>query len=297
VKVAFYTYPEWAFGSIHEALCREFYKHGVLAHIIDWNRQYSDRDIESFSNLYDVFVTVPGSAVTLLKQKFKVPDNKIVAIAHGNFDVEYGLQEGQCFDSFKGYAVVGNSVREFSKAMGIDKDPRVLYNGVHFDMFYRKAPTEISVLGYGGTLSYQSFNKSTEIKRGHLAVTVAERTGLKFMPVESRHFLTMPAYYESVSCVLLTSCEESFGLPMVEAAASGRLPIGTNVGVLKEYPDLGLVMPVESDMFVDEASRAILDRLKHPEVYRRECLKSQEFVRCNFDWSVVGSHWVEAICG
>jgi hypothetical protein len=296
VKVAFYTYPEWAFGTIHEALCRELYKYGVIAHIIDWNREYSERDFESFATLYDVFVTVPGSAVSLLKQRCGLTDDRIVVIAHGKYDVEYGLQQGQSFNSFKGYAVVGNSVREFSQSLGVTREPKVLRNGVHFDMFYREATASLSTLGYGGAMSYNSFDQKTEIKRGWLAADVAERTGLAFSPVANRHYLTMPSYYESVSCVLMTSSEESFGLPMIEAAAAGRLPVGTEAGIFKDCPDAGIVLPVEAQQFTEGASKAILERLTDPELCRNDCLKFQEYARYNFDWSIVAPAWIDVIC-
>lgn len=296
MKVAFYTYPEWAFGAIHEALCREFYKHGVLAHIIDWNRQYSEKDFESFANLYDVFVTVPGSAVSLLKQRCGLSDDRIVVIAHGKYDIEYGIQQGQSFDSFRNYAVVGKFVKDFSKSLGVLREPKVLRNGVHFDMFYRGIPPSLTTLGYGGTMSYRSFDQKTEIKRGWLAAKIAEQVELSFEPSGNRHYLTMPSYYESVSAVIMTSSEESFGLPIIEAAAAGRLPIGTEVGILRECPDAGLVFPVEAQVFEEGATKAIVERLRDSELYRQDCLRFQEYTRFNFDWSVVAPAWVDAIC-
>lgn len=296
MKVAFYTYPEWAFGAIHEALCREFYKLGVLAYIIDWNRQFSPLEINSISNQFDVFVTVPGNSVTSLVNNFHVPYEKIVAIAHGKYDIEFGLSQGNDFSRFRNYAVVGRSIKDFSREIGVTREPRVLKNGVHFDLFYREVLPFLSNLGYAGTFTHHSFDKKTEIKRGYLAQEVANRVGMAFQPVTPRHYLTMPSYYESVSCVLMTSCEESFGLPMIEAAASGRLPIGTKVGVMKEYPEVGVVLPIEPQQFADGATQAILDRLVHPELYRSDCLKFQEYVRYNFDWSVVSPEWVNTIC-
>ena len=294
-KVAFYTYPEWAFGSIHEALCREFYNHGVLAHIIDWNRPYSAQDLESFVKQYDTFVTVPGNAITLLNTCFNVPNEKIIAIAHGRYDLEYGIKENNRYDDLKGFGVIGHPLKAFSRELGISREPVILHNGVHFDLFYSEPPLSLSTLGYGGVISYPSFDKSREIKRGYLAKEVSEKTGLPLKLVEPRNFLTMPSFYKQVDCTLLTSSEESWGLPMIETAASGRLPMGTCVGVFQIFDGFGRALPIDGREFVRSASEELNRLVKDPETFNKECRRAQEFVRYSLDWKFVIDDWLRLV--
>jgi len=50
-RIAFFTYNEWAFGSIHKALIKELYKNGIDANIIDWNIPYTSITSGTFNEM------------------------------------------------------------------------------------------------------------------------------------------------------------------------------------------------------------------------------------------------------
>lgn len=90
-RIAFFTYPEWAFGAIHYGLCKELYKYGIDADVIDWTRCYTLDEFKEFNDLYDLFVTTPCTGLQGLINNYKIPPSKIVSIAHGIRDVRIGL--------------------------------------------------------------------------------------------------------------------------------------------------------------------------------------------------------------
>jgi glycosyltransferase involved in cell wall biosynthesis len=105
----------------------------------------------------------------------------------------------------------------------------------------------------------------------------------------------MVGYYKGVDSVIMSSTEEACGLPMLEAAAAGRLCIGTPVGYFAEngLKGGGIQVSLEENQFVNEVS-AILNYYKNnPDQYRRKCLDIQEYARYNYDWSKVIDQWIE----
>jgi len=235
LRVAFYMHNDWALGSIHKALIKEFYKRGIDSNIIDWNVKYSKEEFLAFIDIYDVFVTLPGSSATSLLT-CGVPYNKIIAIAHGRYDIQHGLSQGNDFKAFRGYGGVSQDLAIFSKSCDIDRNMTIVRNGINFNEFYRPTATELNVIGYAGVVKQSNhFANIKDWKRGHLVASVAEQTHTKLYVPSKRTHLAMSAYYENIDCLMVSSTEqESCGLPLLEAAAAGRLPISTLTGINRD---------------------------------------------------------------
>ena len=92
-------------GPFIKALIKELYKNGIDSNIIDWNISYSREEFNAFMDTYDVFVTVPGNAITALLS-YGVPYSSIIAIAHGRYDIQFGLSEGNDFNALCALMVV-----------------------------------------------------------------------------------------------------------------------------------------------------------------------------------------------
>jgi glycosyltransferase involved in cell wall biosynthesis len=295
-RVAFYTYPEWAFGAIHSALCKELYKYGVLANIIDWNWQFSDQERADLEKQYDIFVTAPGNAISLLRAIFNVPYEKIIGVAHGRYDLEYGLSQGNDFDKLRKFAGVSPDLKEYSKQLGISRDMLVVRNGIHFDYFYQESARKLATIGYGGAFRYEDFKRTQDIKRGYLAQKVAETLNLPFVPSPKQTYLTMPQYYSQVDAVMVSSCQESCALPLMEAAAAGRLPISTRVGVARDFEYFpGIVLPMEEEGYVAEAVDSLSHLLVNEKEFEAKCRNAQEFAKENYDWSKVIEPWLNLL--
>lgn len=296
VKVAFYTYPEWAFGSIHNSLAKEFHRHGVLANIIDWNRDFSIDERLAIGKIYDVFITVPGNAISILVETFGVSLDRIIAVAHGRYDILSGIKEGNKFESFKQFAGVSPDLMQFAKSVGIEREMVAVKNGIDFNYFYQKESLNLGIIGYAGAISHFDFSGSKDIKRGFLARELALRTNLLLRPAPSQSYLTMPDYYSQVDCVMVTSTEESCAMPLMEAAASGRLPISTSVGIARDddyFP--GFILPFEEKEFLTEGKELVEKLAKSPNYHRAMCLMAQDYAREHYDWSKVISPWLNLL--
>lgn len=295
-NVAFFTYPEWAFGAIHNALCKELYKFGINANIIDWNRQYSYQEFQMFNEIYDVFVTVPGNAIGCL-QSYGIPYDKIIGMFHGRYDIQHGLTEGNNFSAYKALAAVSPDLVDYAKKNGIHQDIKVTYNGIHFDYFYRKPSTSLKTIGYGGAIEYVNhLDGNKDLKRGYLIKQISDALDMPVNIVSKRHYLAMPEYYQHVDCVMVSSTEESCGLPLMEGAAAGRLPISTLVGVARDYMGApGLTLPMDPKEYVAEAIE-VMDMLRGNDmVFSQLCRQAQDFARENYDWSKNIHSWVELL--
>ena len=163
-------------------------------------------------------------------------------------------------------------------------------------------------MGYGA--SYRRLNEfGVEQKRGDLVKIAVERAGLVFKPAISLpealgpHWRSamvpkekMPEYYRSVDAVIMSSLQEGGGMPPLEAAAAGRLVIGTPVGEFPRlaYEGLGILAPLNADAFVDFVVAQLIFYKEHPEEFNNRCLAGKE-AACRRDWSFVAQDWVKFI--
>ena len=107
----------------------------------------------------------------------------------------------------------------------------------------------------------------------------------------------MPNFYRNTDCVIVTSDEnEACGLPIMEAAASGRLPLSAWIGITCEFErPPGIIVPSEPDDFVQAAVEHLSELIASPAKYRLMCETAQQFARKNYNWSVVASDWAKVI--
>lgn len=294
MKVAFFIHNGWAFGSIHRALCKEFYLRGIFATIIDWTQQYTLEEFDSFNQSFDYFMTTPGNAITCLNN-MGVSNSKIIAVAHAEWDIDFGLSEGNKFDEFATYAVIAPELIDMSAHRGITRIPKLVQNGIHFEWFYQKINSSLNTIGYAAKMQTLQWDGVTERKRGYLVERVAKELGIPFRPIDNRNFLGMPAYYKTVDCVMMSSIEEACGLSMMEGAAAGKMILGTNVGCLKTNPKAGFILPFEDEDYVMQAKDLINLAVSNPHLYRDICKNNQDYAREHYDWKHVIGDWINLL--
>lgn len=297
-KVIFFTQNRWAFGSLHQGLVKELYKHGIYANLLDYTIGYSQEEFNFFIDTYDYFVTNPESIPQLMS--YQVPLNKIVAVAHAEWDIyvaardmvhnitnyydihSYGCISDKLVDMF-------NDCNPHSKA----KAKRVT-NGINFNAFYAKPSDGLQKVGFGGKMVGCNFF-GVDIKRGHLVQQAVEMASLNFVPNGTYHYLAMPGYYKTIDSIIMSSTEEAAGMPMLEAAATGRLCIGTPVGYFKHNSDEGggIKVRLDENGFLADVVEALEYYKANTEKYKQKCLDIQEYARYNYDWSKVIHQWVD----
>lgn len=293
-RIAFFTYNEWAFGSIHKALIKELYKNGIDSNIIDWNISYSREEFNAFMDTYDVFVTVPGNAITALLS-YGVPYSSIIAIAHGRYDIQFGISEGNDFNALRAYGGVSLDLSHFSQQNGINKEFHVVRNGINFDEFYRPVAEHLNVIGYSGVIEKDNPHSNIkDWKRGYLVQDIASKTDTKLLLPSKRSHLAMSAYYKDIDCLMVSSTEqESCGLPLLEAAAAGRLPISTLTGINRDFDKpTGIILPMEEEEYLSGGINCINLLKENPHLFNQLCTNAQEFARMHYDWSIVIGNWI-----
>ena len=282
-KIMFFTENIWAFGSIHNALCKMLYRYGVLAEIIDSRVQYSVDDMKRITRNCN-YIICPPCAVSLLAKDYEVSPHKIIMVSHGQSELLLCLERlgKDIFNHVHDFAVVSDILKQKAQEFGIPRIPKVLTIGVHYERYAKIPPLSLRSVGYAGILETNNYF-GEEIKRGRLVMKACENAGLKFVGNGKNHYMAMPTFYEFVDCVVMSSTEESVGLPMLEAACSGRLTIGTPVGYHAKNRN-GVVVPIPEENFVNALTETLLYYKNNPDVFHKKCIEVQEFAKSHFDW-------------
>ena len=99
-----------------------------------------------------------------------------------------------------------------------------------------------------------------------------------------------------MDAVLVSSISEAAQLPVMEAAAAGRLVIGTPVGhfPLKAYQGGGILAPIEAAKFKSFATATLLYYKDNPQEFRAKCRSIQEAAK-QFDWKNSIGAWIELV--
>lgn len=296
-KVAFYVENYWALGSIHSFLCKELSEYNIDADIIDYKKNFSLNDFKKFNDLYDIFVTLPGSFIFKLVNEYQIPYEKIIGIAHGKYDLDAGVFYQNDFDSLLGFGVIASSLCQDAKKLGIEREMKILRNGIDFNYFYQPISSTLSTIGYAGVNNQYTWDKK-EWKRSDLVSRIVNKLNLPLLTTDAKiHYTNMPDYYFGIDCVIVSSDQnESCGLPLMEAAASGRLPISARVGILNEFNNPpGLILPMESNEFVSEGVEGIRELMNNPTKFRQMCQEAQDFAREHYDWKAVIGMWADLL--
>lgn len=294
-KVLFYTQNGWAFGSIHHGLCKELYKHNIYANLLDWTQNYTSEEFELLNNTYDLFVTMPEAVLRL--HYSGIPLNKIIAIAHEQWDILLAKKEANIdfYPELHSYAVISKILVDKSLEIGISIVPKIVSAGIHFDAFYQPIHNSLKNIGYGGESKSLNFF-GVDRKRGYLVEKVV--SGIEDLNLVSHKFynhLCMPAYYNKIDALVMSSLEEAGGLPAMESASAGKLVIGTPVGYFEENGKHGggVLVPLDELSFLNETRKNLLYYRDNPKEYREKCEEIQYYAREHYDWSKTIYAWVE----
>jgi glycosyltransferase involved in cell wall biosynthesis len=294
-KVLFFTQNRWAFGSIHHGLAKELWKHGIYANLLDWTQGYTAEEFKLLRDSYDVFVTMPD-AVLALHYRYGVELERIVAVAHGQWDILLAKQQADqdFYPKLGGFGVISEVLKSKCCEWGISRIPKIAELGIHVDIYDGPVAESLEVVGYGGSGETKNWF-GVEIKRPKLVELAIEKSGLELKKHQFYNHLAMPAYYKQVGAVVMGSIEEAGGLPMMECAAAGRLPIGTPVGYFEEnaIKGGGVIVPMDDNEFVNVTSMILKDFKNDPRAYRLKCEMVREYARKNYDWSVKIKNWID----
>jgi hypothetical protein len=299
-KVLIYGYPHWSHGRIYYDLCKQLHRHGYIVDIVNWQENQAAY-IADLIQFYDLFMTALDGVRTLT-DVYGVPYDRVIALSHHELDIRMLIEQKgvEVFDKFANYGVTSEYVYCASLMKGVPRVPQVVSTGVNFAEFYSKISERLATVGYASSISVTTYG--IEWKRGELAEAAAREAGLEFRVAGSTgnqtSFHDMPEFYRSVDAVLTSSISESAQHPVMEAAAAGRLVIGTPVGHFprKAYEGGGILAPIEAGKFKAFTVETLGYYKDNPTAYQEKCHAIQEAAR-KFDWEYVIDEWVELIEG
>jgi glycosyltransferase involved in cell wall biosynthesis len=199
---------------------------------------------------------------------------------------------------YAGFGVVSDTLACVSLSLGLTRVPTVLRQGISCAVYACEPAKRLRVVGYGAVVS-RTNAFGVEIKRGELVRRVVEGLGLKFEPAMARGRLTreqMPGYYQTVDAVVCSSLQEGGAMPPYEAAASGRLVVGTPAG---DFPRLalegmGVMAPLNDGPFAEFLAQTLEYYRSSRRCFQLKCLAIQEASKGR-DWSQVVGDWVRFV--
>ena len=290
----------WCMGEIYRHIAPY-----IGAEILDWSSSPAGHVFDQF----DWILAEAGEGTKYLVDHYKVPRHKVYAVSHDEEDsLRFLRYDGDSnIKRYAGYAVVSDTLACSSLSMGITRVPTVLRCGVDCAFYDAPVPKELRTVGYAAIFRRPN-EFGVERKRGDLVRIATERAELVFKPAMGSPEATsslhpsatstekMPDYYRSVDAVIMSSLQEGGGMPPMEAAAAGRLVIGTPVGEFPRlaYEGLGILAPLNADAFVDFVVDQLNFYKNHPEEFNSRCLAGKESARKR-DWSCVAQDWIKFV--
>ncbi|MFO1097867.1 MAG: hypothetical protein U1E81_06205 [Xanthobacteraceae bacterium] len=295
-KILIYGYPQWSHGRVYYDLCKQLHDRGYIVDILNWRENHADYFFE-LSRYYDLFMSALDGVAPLV-DTYRVAPDRIIALSHHEYDIRMLVEQkgSEIFDKFANYGVVSEFLYCASVTRGIRRAPGITSLGIDYSEFYADLPTRLTSVGYASSLSVTTYG--VEWKRGCLAEAAAHKAGLQFKLAGSTawqmSFHDMPDFYKSVGAVLTSSISEAAQLPVMEAAAAGRLVIGTAVGhfPLKAYQGGGIIAPIEPERFISFTSATLQYYRDNPSAYSDKCRLIQEAAE-QFDWRNSIEDWVD----
>jgi glycosyltransferase involved in cell wall biosynthesis len=299
-KILIFGYPQWSHGRVYYDVAKQLHPKGYVLDIANWQINHLEY-MDDLLNFYDMVLTSPDG-VRALADDYRVPYERMIVVSHQEMDIRALVEQKgvEVFEKFAAYGVVSEFVYCSSLLQGVRRPPKVVSLGVDFDEFYCEPPNTLRTVGYASSMSVTTFG--VEWKRGHLAERAAAEAGLAFKVAGSTgdqtSFHEMPNFYKSVDAVLTSSISEAAQLPVMEAAAAGRLVIGTPVGhfPLKAYQGGGIIAPIEAEKFVAFTAQTLKHFRANTSEFVRKCSSIQEAAR-QFDWQFAIGDWVQLLEG
>jgi glycosyltransferase involved in cell wall biosynthesis len=298
-KVLIYGYTGWSHGRVYYDLCKHLYARGFIVDLLDWMKFWSPDDMAAITSFYDFFLTsFDLNGVRGLANRYGVPYERMIAISHSEFLTDAGDRD--LYAKFANYGVTSYNLLGSSMSLRIPQIPTIVPIGINYSEFEAEPAERLATVGYASTMSLDWENTGVDRKRGALARESAQAAGLDFKtagwtgaPIP---FQEMPAFYRSVDCILMTSLFEASSMPIMEAAAAGRLVIGTPAGAfpLRAYQGGGILAPVAAEQFKDFTVSTLRYYKDNPEAFRDKCRAIQQAAR-QFDWQFMIDDWVAFI--
>jgi len=237
---------------------------------------------------YDIVMIYPWAYGQITKQLS--PDNTIVCVAGG--------EQLKMEDSFKRicgqfhvFGACNSKIQKVIQGWFPQKKVLVLTHGVDSDLFKPDPiPHGTFTVGWAG-------RTDRSLKRYHIAKNICQQLGVKLKVAgfigEKEYYTheTMPTFYNSCDCFLVTSNAEAHPLVVYEAMSCGLPIVSTDVGDVKENIDgCGFILG-EADL-LRQGIKAV-GKLMSNEVLRKKMgAKARQNILAKWTWPKITPQYV-----
>ena len=300
MRVLFYSDITWSLGNIHNNLIKQFAIRGIYSNLLNWGIKYTRKEFDYLNKIYDVFVTLPGRGVNILISN-GIDPKKIICVAHSRFDIWHGVDENIPWNLLRKVIAISPDLVKTHERLGVKVKVELVQNGIDFDLFYRTPAKKLTNIGYfGSEIAKDVTDNNIDIKRKKLAVAVSQIVNLPLILTGGKLVnICMPTLYETIDSLIMPSTMgEACGLPYMEAAAAGRLPISASCGIVDHLgKPAGIVVNIDDIGFIKDSVVHLQELKQDHKKYYKLCTYAQEFAREYYDWSKVIDPWIDLITG
>lgn len=305
-NVVFLFDSEWSLGSVHYELFKYLWKYGYNCQLLPWHKRYTTQELQELDKHIHLWVVNPHGLADLV-YNHNISFERCAVVSHAVLDfTEYQYKKNlNDFNLVRKHAVTSNFLKDISRSLGIQREPIVCSLGINYNTFYGEPNKQLTTVGFASSYHEKEeftpemiaspFAQPKFKKRGYLVKKAAEIAGCKFTIASDYHnsFVTMPGFYKTVDCVIVSSSEEGYGLPLMEAGAAGKLVIGTPVGcwndLIGEYG--GIEVPINEEDFIERTVSALLYYKHNSSEYRNKCYSIREHAK-KYDWDFHIEKWL-----
>jgi glycosyltransferase involved in cell wall biosynthesis len=262
-----------------------------------WNRQYTVQEVQELADHIDFFVSSPSGLEALCLHHYGIQPEQTIAVAHSREDIDYFMNLPQDFrfriarlGAVSDWVKNDWTSRIQAEELQLNIDPQLGRKislctlGIDYWNFHSPIAQSLESVGYAGAYKVAH---NDHIKRAGLVDQICEKSGLPLKVAIQYHnlFSTMQGFYPSTGAVIVSSTHEGAGLPVLEAAAAGRLVLSTPVGHWERVGPVGAVeLPLDAEQLVERAVETLQFYKNNPREYRLRCTQMQEHAK-QYDWS------------
>lgn len=284
---------------------------------INWSFDTNYYDFDNLADAYDAILVDMNSAQEAIGGAFsdKVL-KKILPVCHGPQQVaDYTFNSKQSrlknlvdrellfkdMDVFKKILCVSpNTVHAVKKEVPKISNKLVLTQlGVDENNFPQSTFTRKSVNNLGYFTHFDSTQgQGMDTKRGHLAVTSSELSGVPLIMRGNIPFQAMDLMYKQVDVYMMTSIYEGASTPLLEASICGIPIIAAPAGLAPQVLCNGggvMTETFDEQEYIKMAVNVLKFWKENPDEFEKESKIIRENALQNFTWNSVKDQWIGGI--
>lgn len=289
-QVKFFIYDTQRTGFNTYELFKYLFNEGHNCHLVNWTQSYSLEEMIDMDHSTDIWVTSP-SAIPILVNDYKISAYKCVAIAN-TYDELHSLTP-EVLQQLHGFGCTSSLMVKYTKEdLCLPVIPKLCRYGINHDSFTASPTPELSNIAY---LTNPPYDNNTDVSP--LVFACAAKLNLPVLTLDhvKHNYVAFPTFYKGVSCVIAPNTSYINEIPIMEAAASGTLIIGSvdhTTNIIQECG--GITIQAEGQEFIDQTVDIISNFRSNQLIFKEKCMhiKNKSYV---FDWKHSASDWSEIL--